>query len=146
MAPVELTRWRGSAAEFHGRAIEGVTKTSVWHFEVTSAALALGSSQSWDAADAVACAAAGVDVVRRRSGGGAVLVEPDAIVWFDVVVPAVLLQRAGVGDDVGRSMVWLGDVVERALVELGVTGTAVHQGRMRRTTWSAARLRWARAG
>ncbi len=66
------------------------------------------------------------------------LLEPDAIVWFDVVVPAVLLQRAGVGDDVGRSMVWLGDVVERALRELGVTGTAVHEGPMRRTAWSAA--------
>jgi lipoate-protein ligase A len=138
VAPPELTRWRGSAAEFHGRAVEGVTKPSVWHFEVTAPALALGSSQGRDAADAAACAAAGVEVVRRRSGGGAVLLEPDAIVWFDVVVPAALLAGTGVGDDVGRSMTWLGTAVERALRTLGVAGTAVHDGPMRRTAWSAA--------
>ena len=52
--------------------------------------------------DVEACAPAGVEVVRRRSGGGAVLLEPGAVVWFDVVVPAAQLRDEGVGDDVAR--------------------------------------------
>ena len=42
----------------------------------------------------VACAAPGVEVVRRRSGGGAVLLVPGEVVWFDVVVPVAHAARA----------------------------------------------------
>ena len=43
------------------------------------------------------------------------LLEPGGVVWFDVVVPAGVLRAAGVGDDVGASMVWLGEHVADAL-------------------------------
>jgi lipoate---protein ligase len=137
-ARYELSRWRGSAAEFHARSVDAPVTPAVWVFDVTAPALVLGSAQPWAAADAAACAAAGVDVVRRRSGGGAVLLEPGAIVWFDVVVPAALLLRAGVGVDVARSMTWLGQAIDAALASLGVAGTAVHAGPMVTTPWSRA--------
>ena len=48
-----------------------------------------------------AAASAGVDVVRRRSGGGAVLLEPGAAVWVDVDRPATI--PAGTTTSAGRS-------------------------------------------
>ncbi len=75
-------------------------------------ALILGSAQPIAAADLDACARAGVEVVRRTSGGGAVLVRPGAVLWVDIVVPA--------GDplwepDVARAFFWLGEAWAAAL-------------------------------
>ncbi len=104
-------------------------------FEVDRPAVVLGSTQRADVVDERACAAAGIEIVRRRSGGGAVLLEPGAVVWFDVIVPADVLRDAGVGDDVGASMVWIGDHIAGALDELGIGGVAVHRGAMACSSW-----------
>ncbi len=55
--------------------------------EPTSAAVVLGSMQGESDIDAERCADAGLEVLRRRSGGGAVIVRPGAQVWIDVFVP-----------------------------------------------------------
>lgn len=128
-----VERARGSAAEFHARAVPSPAERTVWVHEVISPALVLGSAQPDHDVDAVAAQAAGVEVVRRRSGGGAVLLVPGEAVWVDVIVPA--------GDrwweaDVGRSFAWLGEVWAEALGALGMTGLAVHHGPPRRTAWS----------
>jgi lipoate-protein ligase A len=83
--------------------------------------------------DTAACERAGVAVVRRRSGGGAVLVVPGDLLWVDVVIPA--------GDplweaDVGRAFLWLGEAWAAALAELGVPGS-VHRGGLEATAWSS---------
>lgn len=98
---------------------------------MTRPALVLGSTQP---ASVVATGAgATVDVVRRRSGGGAVLVEPGKLVWVDVLVPAGDLLW---DDDVGRAFAWLGRAWDGALADLGVPGTAVHAGPPVETSWS----------
>ena len=79
---------------------------------VVAPALVLGSTQPAADVDAVRAAAAGFEVARRRSGGGAVLLRPDDHVWVDLVVPA--------GDpladpDVERATWWVGDAWIRAL-------------------------------
>ncbi len=102
-------------------------RAEVWVFDVERPAVVLGSLQSVDVLDQAACVAAGVEIARRRSGGGVVLLEPGRIVWFDVVVPAELLRAVGVGDDVRRSMIWLGDLIAAALGELGIVGVDVHR-------------------
>jgi lipoate-protein ligase A len=131
-----LSTTRGSAADFHARVLDPDAAPEVWVFEVARPALVVGSRQRPDVvADVDACAAAGVEVVRRRSGGGAVLLEPGRVVWFDVVVPAAHLHAAGVGDDVGASMAWLGWHVAGALGELGVAGVDVHRGGMACSAW-----------
>ena len=91
----------------------------------------LGSTQP----DGSVAAGAAIEVARRRSGGGAVLVEPGRLVWADVVVPAgdALWQP-----DVGRAAWWLGDTWAGALEVLGLPGAAVHRGGLVRSRWSFA--------
>ncbi len=91
----------------------------------TGPAVVLGSTQPIDDVDRPAATAAGFDVVRRRSGGGAVLVEPGAVAWVDVVVPRL---DPLWDDDVSRAFRWLGDAWAAALGGLGVPGAQVHRG------------------
>jgi len=101
--------------------------------EVTDRALVLGSAQPLAHADLEYCSSVGVDVVRRRSGGAAVLVEPAALIWVDLVVPA--------GDplwcaDVGKAAWWVGEAWARALGAAGVGGLEVWKGALQRRRWS----------
>jgi lipoate---protein ligase len=121
----DVRRLRASAADLHAEPVPDDPGRAVWVLEATAPALVLGSTQGDDLVDWVAAAAAGIDVVRRRSGGGAVLVVPGDTVWVDVVLPA--------GDplweaDVGRAAGWLGRAWQGALADLGVAPTEVHQG------------------
>jgi lipoate-protein ligase A len=91
---------------------------------VRDTALVLGSTQSDGDVDGAAVAASGLEVTRRRSGGGAVLVEPDALAWIDVFVPRHDLVWE---QDVGRAFWWVGHVWADVLTALGVSGARVHQ-------------------
>jgi len=127
-----VTTFREPPSAFHARPVPEVVVPSVWVCDPTAPALVLGSAQREDEADLAACAAAGIEVVHRRSGGGAVLVVPGELLWVDVLVPA--------GDprwetDVGRAFHWLGEAWTAALGDLGVTAVH-HEGALIRTTWS----------
>ncbi len=142
---VEVVHQRGSVAELHaldpfsdgvGGARRAVTDPQVWWCEADDAALVLGSRQSPDLIDRDAVVAAGLGVVRRRSGGGAVIVRPDAVVWIDVVLPHGLAP-----DDVRGAMVWMGERWRAALtavadVQPGPLHLAVHRGGMLHNDWS----------
>lgn len=123
----------GDPAAFHARPLPDIIEPSVWWFEVRSSALVLGSSQPIDQIDTAECARRGIDVVRRRSGGGAVLLQPGDAMWVDVLLPAGDERWT---DDVSRSAWWLGDVWQLALASLGVPDLSVHRGQFVRTTWS----------
>ncbi len=86
---------------------------------VGPSAIVLGSTQKIDDVDALAAARHEIDVVRRGSGGGAVLVMPDAQVWLDVWVPRT---DPLWDDDVIESSWWLGEAWVRGLETLGATG------------------------
>lgn len=123
-----VVRRRSTAAEFHALPIPDPAAPEIWVHEVTRAALVLGSTQrSDDIADVDACERAGVEVVRRRSGGGAVLLLPGRVTWIDVLVPAG--HRAW-SDDVHRPMVWLGHALSGAFEAAGGPATTVHDGAM----------------
>ena len=103
---------------------EPAASRAVRILSVDRPALVLGSTQRSAVREDL-----GVEVVRRRSGGGAVLLRPGETVWVDVRVPA--------GDpwwsaDVGQSFWWLGEVWASAV------GGSVHRGRMVRSAWSDA--------
>jgi lipoate-protein ligase A len=67
--------------------------------------------------DLARCAAAGVDVVHRRAGGGAVLVEPEVMLCGAI---CLALPHPLVGDDVTASYRWLGERLAARLAGLGV--------------------------
>jgi lipoate-protein ligase A len=91
---------------------------AVWFVSVERPTLVLGSTQR------AVVPVGGVDAVRRRSGGGAVLVAPDTVLWAEVVLPvADPLWSA----DVGCAFWWLGDAWAAALRSLGFDA-AVHRG------------------
>jgi lipoate---protein ligase len=109
-----------------------VGERSVVVYDVARPTLVLGSSQSDDAVDWDRVRERGVEVVHRRSGGSAVLVEPGAAVWVDVTIPA--------GDrwwdhDVGRAFHWMGAAWAEVLIAGGVLARW-HDGAMQRTPWS----------
>jgi lipoate-protein ligase A len=92
-------------------------RPSVWILDVSEPALILGSTQPADVVDASRADAEGVEVVRRRSGGGAVLLRPGSVVWVDVLVPpGDVLWTA----DVATAFHWLGRAWAGALGDLGV--------------------------
>jgi lipoate-protein ligase A len=114
-----------SASAIAGPGGDGRVVRSVLVMEPLDRALVLGSSQPLDVADLSACRRERVSVVRRRSGGGAVLVEPGAQLWVDIVVPA--------GDalweaDVAKAAWWVGEVWAEALKRVGLSGLAVWKG------------------
>jgi lipoate---protein ligase len=98
--------------------------------DVAVPTLVLGSTQDAGIVDTESVARAGVRVLRRRSGGGAVLLEPRSAVWVDTWVPRddPLFEA-----DVGRSPVWIG---EWWIAALGVEGFFVHHGRPSASRWS----------
>ena len=108
--PWERHDWRGSAADFH--AMAPAPTRALWWCSVESPAIILGSTQKESDVDAVAAAQWGLDVVRRRSGGGAVFVHPTQSVWIDITIPK---DDPLFVDDVTSSMLWLGDVFVEAL-------------------------------
>ena len=95
--------------------------------EPTHPALVLGSAQHDDLIDRDAVVLAGYEVVRRRSGGGALLVGPGRQVWLDVFVPA---DDPLARDDIGASAWWLGELWAGCLLEIGACTEAVsvHRG------------------
>jgi lipoate-protein ligase A len=129
-----LIRRRSTAGEFHAREIPDPARPEIWVHEITAPALVLGSTQRGPGvADEAACAEAGIEVVRRRSGGGAVLLLPGEVVWVDVILPA---GHDGWADDVHRPMVWLGERLAEAFSAAGLSGAEVHRGAMRSTSHS----------
>ena len=120
----------GDAGAFHST--DPAARRSATFHSVGRPTLVLGSAQPDSAVDGRVVGALGIDVVRRRSGGGAVLLLPGEFVWLDLVITAHdPLWLA----DVAQAMVWVGELWQRALAQLGVVGM-VHRGRLVSTQWS----------
>jgi lipoate---protein ligase len=122
-------RWRverqlGSAAALHALDWPDPIVPTVWMMEVDAPALVLGSTQAASSVDAAALARDGIELAGRRSGGGAVLVEPRDTIWIDLFIPRTDPTWV---DDVGRSFLWLGRAWQQALADLGLEAE-VHEG------------------
>ena len=123
LAEWEIQHPRGSVAEGHG-AVGAITSRVVLQHQVDRTTVVLGSGQRDLPGLASRASAMGLDVVRRRSGGGAVLLRPEGVMWVDLLIP-----RGDPlwDDDVGRSSSWLGAAWVDALAVVGVESD-VHRG------------------
>jgi lipoate-protein ligase A len=127
-----VARARGAAADLHGRPLGPHVERAVTVLDVERASLVLGSTQPDSDVDRDAVASAAVDVVRRRSGGGAVLLLPGQQLWVDVEIPR---DDPLWVDDVGRSFDWLGRAWRAAVAQLRIDAR-VHVGALVETRWS----------
>lgn len=134
-----VRRFRGSAGDQHGLdVLAGDVRRELHLVEVTAPAIVLGSAQSEDSLDRAVCERLGLEVVRRRSGGGAVLLVPDEHVWIDVLIPR---DDPRFAPDVSESNRWLGEAWVEALDSLGVAarlhaGAPVEPGAARRVCFA----------
>lgn len=125
-----MRRVRGAAAEVHARELADRVSRTVTIVEVERPALVLGSAQPETDVDRDAAAVLELEIVRRRSGGGAVLLVPGDTLWVDVEIGR---DDPLWDDDVSRSMLWLGHVWVDALSAIGVGGAVVHEAEMVRS-------------
>ena len=126
-----VERVRSTVRALHERPLPEAVSPTVWIAEPTDSAIVLGSTQSDRFVDRRRADQFSLDVVRRRSGGGAVLVDENCL-WLDVVIPVA---DPLWDDDIGRSFHWLGSVWRQTLAELGLA-TSVHLGAFARTPLS----------
>lgn len=134
--PITVVAGHGpvAAALASARTSWPTTPTLTW-WEVARPVLVLGSAQPWSVVDHDAAARAGVEVCRRASGGGAVLLAPGDTVWGDLVLPP---DDPRWDDDIVRAAAWVGDAWSRALRSLLGDEVAIerHAGGLVRTAWS----------
>ena len=102
--------WVGTASDFHSKDLP--VERALWLCSAEKPALILGSTQDESDVRVDVAVGSGIEIVRRRSGGGAVYVAPDESVWMDITISRKdpLWQ-----DDVSASMLWLGDAFVQAL-------------------------------
>jgi lipoate---protein ligase len=133
----QLTETRGEAGRFHARPVPDVPPRTLWIHRVDRPAVVLGSTQPDDVVDRAAAARLGIEVARRRSGGGLVLVHPDHSRWVDVVIPRT---DPCWSDDVGHAFVWLGrawgDALRTVLPADQAATVHHHEGALLTTRWS----------
>lgn len=110
MSPPPPPAWQvievaGSADAFHRRDPGPAPGHQLLIASIPRPALVLGSTQPDELIDRDRAEADGIEVCRRRSGGGLVYLDPRTDCWIDAVVPArsPLWQ-----DDVGTAFHWLG--------------------------------------
>lgn len=113
-------RVSGTVGELHQLIPDPDADREVWLMSPHDTALVLGSAQSEKIAAGEITD--GTGIVRRRSGGGAVLVTPDDSVWIDVVISR---NDPLWDDDVNRAPLWLGHAWRVALASLDVPAGVV---------------------
>lgn len=127
---VEMT---GTPGEIHAWQPEGFARR-LNVCRPSSAALVLGSTQPESSLDRARAEVLGLPLVRRRSGGGAVLVRPGTVLWVTVDLPA---GDPLWDDDLVRSFQWLGRTWAEALAACGVEDVEAYEGKAIRTEWSS---------
>ena len=129
LQPIWLTE---GIEAFHHRPITAQSALWIPDFGL-EVALVLGSRQDRSVVDIDAAQQRGVTVTSRRSGGGAVLVSNEDLVWFDVVLKA---SDPRFTPDVRRSFDWLGDRLVTILDRIGAPGGTVHRDGLQHSEWS----------
>lgn len=113
------------ASEAHSNPTEFLDSRTARFINVTRKALVLGSSQKGDLPDPALLAERDIELVVRKSGGGAVLLSPGNQLWVDISIPEgdVLFRQ-----DVRKSFYPVGEVFQGALSAIGCTNLDMHIG------------------
>lgn len=115
--PIHVHRRRGSAEALHALELPTGDSAEFWVLEPDRPAVVMGSAQRADAFDVDGLAAAGIDLAPRRSGGGAVYIEPAGVVWIDVLAPR---SSPWWSDDLSQTFLQVGESWQQALADCGI--------------------------
>lgn len=116
----------GSVAELHALPMPthddptAGGEPELWRMRPTAAAVAMGSAQKFDDFDHDVLAASKLELAGRRSGGGAVFIEPGQTVWIDLVAPRT---SPWWSNELTENFMMVGRAWRRALASLGVETT-----------------------
>jgi lipoate---protein ligase len=121
-----VLRLPASSSLFDVEPFRGEPQRVVVDRDVAGPTLVLGSTQPTELVGVAAMRERGVELTRRRGGGGAVYLEPGAQLWLDAWIPR--------GDplwtsDVSTAAEWVGAWWKEALARTGQHGLDVHTGR-----------------
>jgi len=116
IGPWRVFEVHGTAAEFHELPLPETAQPTIWVFRPTADALVLGSGQRAVVDQVRARLEPELAVCRRRSGGGAVLVDR-SMLWMDVLIP---VGDVTFDDDIGATFLWIGAAWQAAFAEVGV--------------------------
>ena len=130
IVPWPVRRVVATAGEFHHRDLP--SGRVAWRVEIPAPVVVLGSRQDATMLNERECIRQGLDVVRRRSGGGLVVLRPHEHVWVDLVIGR---DDPLWDDDVTRSSWWLGKAWCDAISTLGVAGAVVHRDSLVADDW-----------
>ncbi len=111
----EITTTNGPAGPFHARTPEPDGGHRLWIHRLEGPALVLGSAQPDELVRRAQAEADGIEVCRRRSGGGLVFIDPRSDCWIDAIVPR---SSPLWDDDVARAFHWLGELWTSVLATL----------------------------
>lgn len=122
-----IRRSTGPAQRFHDLDPDAVTGHEIWIHRVDRPAVIFGSTQVPDRFEGEQrFTGARIEVCRRRSGGGLVIVQPGDV-WIDAIVPHLSPLH---DDDVGLAFRWLGrvwlDALRPQLTGPGIDGRDLH--------------------
>lgn len=130
-----VERVDGPASELLAAAEPAATPPRVVRIHsVSSTALVLGSTQRHEVVDAVRAAGAGAQIVRRRSGGGAVLLRPGAQVWADFFVAESDPLWC---DDIVAAAAWVGELWAAVVQPRAAGPVTVHSGGQVADRWGS---------
>ena len=133
LLPSRVSKMTGSCEEFHHRSSPQGKDPVISLFTPIRDAIVLGSTQERSLLNETACLSHDVEIVKRRSGGGLVLLSADSTLWVDVEIPS---DHSLWLNDVGDSSLWLGQVFVEVLTGLGLENLELHRGALMKNTWS----------
>ena len=118
LVAIEAAYLHGTVAELHARAMptEG-ERSELWVMRPTAAAVAMGSAQRAEHFDQAQLANDHIELAPRRSGGGAVFVDPASTLWIDVLAPR---SSPWWSSELAENFLIVGRVWQRALASLGI--------------------------
>lgn len=121
---MEIVEYQGSAAQLHALALPEGDGEQLWVLRPNATALVMGSAQREADFDVDGLRRAGIELAPRRSGGGAVFIEPAGVVWVDVLAPRGSRYWS---DDLGETFLRVGERWQAALDRLGVASEIVRE-------------------
>lgn len=122
-----MVRESGLASSIHADPMAYLKERTARIIQITKPALVLGSNQDPEVVNRPFLDDLGAELVVRRSGGGAVFLEPSAQLWVDLAIPK---DDRLFMSDVVKSFFPIGELFLQVFSKVGDLGLEMHTGNL----------------